>query len=361
MSDDGLKIPHKNFSLDIIQLQLNTVMFLDRSSQCARFCDSSVGNTPEGFPERVFQCLSIAFSEQELKQYTWHDNLALVRESVRQQGNKYDCALYVLTHAILANAEIDSKTDVRFSFESMLQLRQDLMNRFLEDRPWSDCEVRELRIRDPDYQAPVHEVEEVSDDEVQIIEPDDSVEPRARERLEPRAIIQKPRAREGLEPRGIIQEPRAREGLEPRGIIQEPKSREGLEPRAKLQEPARELPPKAIIQKPARELPPRIITQKPARELPMQHKIDWKSVSNMKKARRHFKNIQEMETELNKRPKIMKELLQRSYLPSADPGRFHFGPSWYRLKIIKFVKQHETRKKNKKNNEKRRKNAKSKK
>ena len=322
-----------------------TLFILDRSSQCAKFYDSSVGNTPEGFPERVFQCLSISFSEQGLKQYGWHEDLAFVRVSVRQQGNKFDCGLMVLSHAILANADIDSKTDVRFSYESMIQLRQDLLNRFLEDRPWSDCETREVRIRDPDYQAPVNEVEEVSDDEVQIIEPDELQEPRARERREPRGIAQEPRPREELEPRVQLQEPRARERREPRGIAQEPRPREELEPRVLPQEPrARE------------ELEPRGTVKKPA-----QHKVNWRSVHNMKKALRHFRNIQEMETELIKMPNVMKMLLRRSYLPAGDPGRFHFGPSWYRVKIINLVKQHEARKKYKKINKQKGKYVKSKK
>ena len=371
-----------------------TLFILDRSTQCAKFYDSSVGNTPEGFPERVFQSLSISFSEQGLKQYGWHEDLAFVRVSVRQQGNGFDCGLMVLSHAMLANADIDSKTDVRFSYESMIQLRKGLLNRFLEDRPWSDCETQEVRIKNPDYQAPVNEVEEVSDDdEVQIIEPDELQEPRARERKEPRGIAREPRPREELEPRVQHQEPRARERREPRGMAQELRPREELEPRVQHQEPRarerreeprprEELEPRVQHQEPKarerreeprpREEPePRVQHQEPrARERreprgkvkkPAQHKVNWRSVQYMKKALRHFRNIQEMETELIKMPNVMKMLLRRSYLPAGDPGRFHFGPSWYRVKIINLVKQHEARKKYKEINNQKGKYVKSKK
>ena len=68
-----------------------------------------------------------------------------------------------------------------------------------------------------------------------------------------------------------------------------------------------------------------------------------------------------METELIKMPNVMKMLLRRSYLPAEDPGRFHFGPSWYRVKIRNLVKQHEARKKYKKINKQKGKYVKSKK
>ena len=365
-----------------------TLFILDRSTQCAKFYDSSVGNTPEGFPERVFQSLSISFSEQGLKQYGWHQDLAFVRVSVRQQGNGHDCGLMVISHAMLANADVDSRSDVRFSYESMNQLRKDLLHRFLEDRPWSDCESQEVRIKNPDYQVPVNEVEEVSDDdEIQIIEPDELQEPRARERKAPRGIDREPRPREHLEPRVQLQEPRARERreeprprdvLEPRVQHQEPRARERreeprprdvLEPRVQHQEPrARE---RREEPRPREEAEPRVQLEEPrAREeleprgkvkKPAQHKVNWRSVQYMKKALRHFRNIKEMEAELTKMPNVMKMLLRRSYLPAGDPGKFHFGPSWYRVKIKNLVKKHEARMKCKEINKQKGKYVKSKK
>ena len=341
-----------------------TLFILDRSTQCAKFYDSSVGNTPEGFPERVFQSLSISFSEQGLKQYGWHQDLAFVRVSVRQQGNGHDCGLMVISHAMLANADVDSRSDVRFSYESMIQLRKDLLHRFLEDRPWSDCESQEVRIKNPDYQVPVNEVEEVSDDdEIQIIEPDELQEPRARERKAPRGIAREPRPREHLEPRVQLQEPRARERRE------EPRPRDVLEPRVQHQEPrARE---RREEPRPREEAEPRVQLEEPrAREeleprgkvkKPAQHKVNWRSVQYMKKALRHFRNIKEMEAELTKMPNVMKMLLRRSYLPAGDPGKFHFGPSWYRVKIKNLVKKHEARMKCKEINKQKGKYVKSKK
>ena len=341
-----------------------TLFILDRSTQCAKFYDSSVGNTPEGFPERVFQSLSISFSEQGLKQYGWHQDLAFVRVSVRQQGNGHDCGLMVISHAMLANADVDSRSDVRFSYESMNQLRKDLLHRFLEDRPWSDCESQEVRIKNPDYQVPVNEVEEVSDDdEIQIIEPDELQEPRARERKAPRGIAREPRPREHLEPRVQLQEPRARERRE------EPRPRDVLEPRVQHQEPrARE---RREEPRPREEAEPRVQLEEPrAREeleprgkvkKPAQHKVNWRSVQYMKKALRHFRNIKEMEAELTKMPNVMKMLLRRSYLPAGDPGKFHFGPSWYRVKIKNLVKKHEARMKCKEINKQKGKYVKSKK
>ena len=341
-----------------------TLFILDRSTQCAKFYDSSVGNTPEGFPERVFQSLSISFSEQGLKQYGWHQDLAFVRVSVRQQGNGHDCGLMVISHAMLANADVDSRSDVRFSYESMNQLRKDLLHRFLEDRPWSDCESQEVRIKNPDYQVPVNEVEEVSDDdEIQIIEPDELQEPRARERKAPRGIDREPRPREHLEPRVQLQEPRARERRE------EPRPRDVLEPRVQHQEPrARE---RREEPRPREEAEPRVQLEEPrAREeleprgkvkKPAQHKVNWRSVQYMKKALRHFRNIKEMEAELTKMPNVMKMLLRRSYLPAGDPGKFHFGPSWYRVKIKNLVKKHEARMKCKEINKQKGKYVKSKK
>ena len=275
-----------------------TLMTLDRGNQIARYFDSSVGCTPPEFPERVFQSLKLAFHEQNLKKHTWHDELVLVQETVRQQGNNFDCALHVLTHAILVNAKINRLTDIRFCYESIFQLRKDLLNRFLEDRSWSDCEVQELRIRDPDYQEPVHNaVDEVSEDEVEIIEEHDPVQPRARA------------------------------------------------------EPG---PSRALVQEPAQELPVRAQNQVEFQE--------WESVHSIKQFKKLFKNNQEMETAMKGRPEILREWVRRSYLPAKEPGRFHFGPSWYRLRVIKFMKKIETRKmRNKKKREKRRGNAKARK
>ena len=353
-----------------------TLFILDRSTQCAKFYDSSVGNTPEGFPERVFQSLSISFSEQGLKQYGWHEDLAFVRVSVRQQGNGHDCGLMVISHAMLANADVDSRSDVRFSYESMIQLRKDLLHRFLEDRPWSDCETQEVRIKNPDYQVPVNEVEELSDDdEIQIIEPAELQEPRPRERKAPRGIDREPRPREHLEPRVQHQDPRARERreeprprdvLEPRVQHQEPRARERreeAEPRVQHQEPRakerrEEAEPRVQLEEPRakEELEPRGKVKKTA-----QHKVNWRSVKYMKKALRHFRNIKEMEAELTKMPNVMKMLIRRSYLPAGDPGKFHFGPSWYRVKIKNLVKKHEARMKCKEINKQKGKYVKSKK
>ena len=283
---------------------------------------------------------------------------------MRQQGNGHDCGLMVISHAMLANADVDSRSDVRFSYESMIQLRKDLLHRFLEDRPWSYCETQEVRIKNPDYQVPVNEVEEVSDDdEIQIIEPDELQEPRARERKAPRGIAREPRPREHLEPRVQHQEPRARERRE------EPRPRDVLEPRVQHQEPrARE---RREEPRPREEAEPRVQLEEPrAREeleprgkvkKPAQHKVNWRSVQYMKKALRHFRNIKEMEAELTKMPNVMKMLIRRSYLPAGDPGKFHFGPTFYRVKIQNLVKKHEARMKCKEINKQKGKYVKSKK
>lgn len=155
-----------------------SLMTLDRSNQIVTFLDSCISSTPPSFPKTVFQKFKVALNEQGMQKKSWQSDLLFKQESVRQQGNSWDCAIHVIQHAMTVNSEISKLTDVRFFPDSIYQLRCDLVNRFLEDRAWADCELQEVRLRDPDYQEPVHdEVEIISDDEVEILDDPAPVQP----------------------------------------------------------------------------------------------------------------------------------------------------------------------------------------
>ena len=142
-----------------------TLVSIDRLADEIHFFDSSKSCSPEDFPDEVFQKVQNAMWNLQ------EGNFTFVNHRTRQQGNNYDCALHVLTHGMTINMSIKERTnDIRFSQQSMYNLRRSLLANFLEDKVWADQEERQIRILNPEYRAPPPDIIEISDEDVEIID-----------------------------------------------------------------------------------------------------------------------------------------------------------------------------------------------
>ncbi len=142
-----------------------TLVSIDRVADEIQFLDSSKSNSPEDFPDEVFQKVRNAMWSLHMqdRDYTF------VHPKIRQQGNSYDCALHVLTHGMNINMSAYERTyDMRFTATAMYELRKQLLASFLEDKVWADQEERQIRLLNPEYRAPQLDIIEISDDDTEI-------------------------------------------------------------------------------------------------------------------------------------------------------------------------------------------------
>jgi len=142
-----------------------TLVSIDRVADEIQFLDSSKSNSPEDFPDEVFQKVRNAIWSLHMqdRDYTF------VHPKIRQQGNSYDCALHVLTHGMNINMSAYERTnDMRFTATAMYELRKQLLASFLEDKVWADQEERQIRLLNPEYRAPQLDIIEISDDDTEI-------------------------------------------------------------------------------------------------------------------------------------------------------------------------------------------------
>ena len=159
-----------------------TLVSIDRIADEIQFLDSSKSNSPEDFPDEVFQKVRNAMWNLHMQDR----NYTFVHPKIRQQGNSYDCALHVLTHGMNINMSAYERTnDMRFSAQAMYELRKSLLASFLEDKVWADQEERQIRIFNPEYRAPQLDIIEISDDDIEDTEHENGTNPEKKQEHEP--------------------------------------------------------------------------------------------------------------------------------------------------------------------------------
>ena len=154
-----------------------TLFIINRLTRTVTHYDSAHSFTPNYFPETFYEKLCDAFLDARIDvnyvdgyarredQDVWHFHKA----DTRQQGNRHDCGIHCLVHAMYADLGADRYYAPYFYPGPINRMRNSLLEIILEPSLHADQEENSLRILNPN----VNQREE-DDDEIVILEPADN-------------------------------------------------------------------------------------------------------------------------------------------------------------------------------------------